>query len=145
MVRLAAVLFVLWTSVAAADYRITRDHGGYVEDYKTRYAKIRDSGERVIIDGICNSACTLVLGIVPLSRICVTPKASLGFHQAYYDKAWTFGLKITSDAGTEELLSYYPQPVKEWISRNGGLTLEMKQVRNGPELWEMISPCPEEF
>ena len=54
MVRLAAVLFVLWTSVAAADYRITRDHGGYVEDYKTRYAKIRDSGERVTIDDVCN-------------------------------------------------------------------------------------------
>jgi hypothetical protein len=145
MVRLAVILLILSTSVAAADYRITRDQGGFVEDYKTRYAKIRDSGERVIIDGVCNSACTLVLGIVPLSRICVTPKASLGFHQAYYDKVWTFGLKITSDAGTEELLSYYPQPVKEWISRNGGLTLEMKQVRNGPELWEMISPCPEEF
>jgi hypothetical protein len=145
MVRLAVILLILSTSVAAADYRITRDQGGFVEDYKTRYAKIRDSGERVIIDGVCNSACTLVLGIVPLSRICVTPKASLGFHQAYYDKVWTFGLKITSDAGTEELLSYYPEPVKEWISRNGGLTLEMKQVRNGPELWEMISPCPEEF
>jgi hypothetical protein len=50
-----------------------------------------------------------VLGIVPLSRICFTPKASLGFHQAYYEKVWTFGLKITSDAGTDELLSYYPR------------------------------------
>ncbi len=145
MVRLAAVLFVLWTSVAAADYRITRDHGGYVEDYKTKYAKIRDRGERVIIDGICNSACTLVLGIVPLNRICVTPKASLGFHQAYYDKAWTFGLKITSYAGTAELMSYYPQSVKDWISRNGGLTPEMKRVKNGPELWAMVDPCPDEF
>jgi hypothetical protein len=145
MVRLVGILLVLSTSVAAADYRITRDHGGYVEEYKTRYAKIRDSGERVIIDGICNSACTLVLGIVPLNRICVTPKASLGFHQAYYDKAWTFGLKIMSDAGTEELMSYYPAPVKKWISRNGGLTPEMKRVKNGPELWAMISPCPDEF
>ena len=132
MARLAAILFILSTSVAAADYRITRDLGGFVEDYKTRYAKIRDSGERVIIDGVCDSACTLVLGIVPLSRICVTPKASLGFHQAYYDKVWTFGLKIMSDAGTEELLSYYPPPVKDWISRKGGLTPELKRVRNGP-------------
>ncbi len=43
--------------------------------------KARDRKERVIIDGICNSACTLVLGIVPLNRICVTPRASLGFHR----------------------------------------------------------------
>ena len=83
---LCSVLLLLLGGPAFADLRITRDHGGYVDQYKARYAKLRDSGERVIIDGICNSACTLVLGIVPLNRICVTPKASLGFHQAYYDK-----------------------------------------------------------
>jgi hypothetical protein len=82
---------------------------------------------------------------VPLNRICVTPKASLGFHQAYYDKAWTFGFKVISDSGTADLMSYYPKPVKEWISRNGGLTPEMKRVKNGPELWTMIDPCPGEF
>src|SRR4029453_15392361 len=101
MWRLAAILLVLSTSAAAAEYRITRDHGGLVEDYKAKYVQIRDRGERVVIDGICNSACTLVLGIVPLSRICVTPKASLGFHQAYYDKVWTFGFKNTSPDATD--------------------------------------------
>ena len=93
---------------AHADYRITRDFGGLVEQYKAKYAQIRDRGERVIIDGICNSACTLVLGIVPLNKICVTPKASLGFHAAYYDTAYTFGIKVTSYAGTDDLMSYYP-------------------------------------
>jgi hypothetical protein len=142
---LAAIALVLSTSAASAEYRITRDHGGLVEDYKAKYAQIRDSGERVVIDGVCNSACTLVLGIVPLNRICATPKASLGFHQAYYDKAWTFGFKIISDTGTADLMSYYPKPVKDWINRNGGLTPEMKRVKNGPDLWAMIDPCPEEF
>ena len=145
MRRLAAILLVLSTSAAAADYRITRDHGGLVDQYKTKYAQIRERGERVIIDGICNSACTLVLGIVPLNRICVTPRASLGFHQAYYDKAWTFGIKFTSDAGTADLVSYYPRPVKDWINRNGGLTPDMKRVKNGPDLWAMLDPCPDEF
>ena len=145
MRRLAAILLALSTSAAAADYRITRDHGGLVDEYKAKYAKIRDRGERVIIDGICNSACTLVLGIVPLNRICVTPKASLGFHQAYYDRAWSFGFKVTSYAGTADLVSYYPQSVKDWISRNGGLTPEMKRVKNGPDLWTIVDPCPDEF
>ncbi len=77
---------------ARADLHITRDHGGYVEEYKAKYKRVREKGERVIIDGICNSACTLVLGIVPMNKICVTPRASLGFHQAYYDKAFTFGI-----------------------------------------------------
>ena len=118
---------LLWSPSARADYRITRDHGGLVDQYKYKYAMIRDRGERVIIDGICNSACTLVLGIVPLNRVCVTPRASLGFHMAYFDKATTFGVKVTSYAGTVDLMSYYPETVKEWISRHGGLTSEMKK------------------
>jgi hypothetical protein len=130
---------------ARAELHITSDHGGYVEEYKARYKKIRDRGERVIIDGICNSACTLVFGIVPMNRICVTPRASLGFHQAYYDKAFTFGIKITSTEGTSELMSYYPNTVKDWIRRNGGLTTEMKKIRNGLELWKIVDPCPDEW
>jgi hypothetical protein len=147
MRRLAfLVLVALVASTAAqAEYRITRDHGGLVDEYKTKYADIRDRGERVVIDGICNSACTLVLGIVPLNRVCVTPRASLGFHQAYYDKSLTFGVKVTSYAGTADLMSYYPETVKSWIARQGGLSTDMKKVKNGPELWAIVDPCPDDF
>lgn len=130
---------------AAADYRITRDHGGLVEQYKAKYARIRDRGERVIIDGICNSACTLVFGIVPLNRICVTPRASVGVHEAYLDKRWTGGIRVASAEGTADLVSYYPAPLMTWIRRRGGLTPEMKHLRNGQDLWAVIDPCPEEF
>jgi hypothetical protein len=139
------LLFVAAATPARAQLHITRDHGGYVEEYKAKYKRVRDTGERVIIDGICNSACTLVLGIVPLNKICVTPKASLGFHQAYYDKAFTFGIKVTSAEGTSDLMSYYPDTVKDWIRRNGGLTTDMKKIKNGVELWKIIDPCPEEW
>jgi hypothetical protein len=143
---LAPVLLLgLATLPARADLHITRDHGGYVEEYKAKYARIRDRHERVIIDGICNSACTLVFGIVPMNKICVTPRASLGFHQAYYDKAFTFGIKVTSSEGTSDLMSYYPDTVKEWIRRNGGLTTEMKKIKNGEDLWKIVDPCPEEW
>ena len=138
-------LALLVAAPARADLHITRDHGGYVEEYKARYKRIRDRKERVIIDGICNSACTMVFGIVPMNKICVTPKASLGFHQAYYDKAFTFGIKITSSDGTSDLMSYYPDTVKDWIRRNGGLTTEMKKIKNGEDLWKIVDPCPEEF
>ena len=139
------VIALLWCGPAFAELRIARDFGGFVEEYKAKYAKVRDRGERVIIDGICNSACTMVFGIVPMNKICVTPRASLGFHLAYYDKAWTFGMKVTSAEGTSDLMSYYPQPVKAWISRNGGLTNEMKKIKNGSDLWQIVDPCPEEF
>jgi hypothetical protein len=142
----ALLLLVLPAATPAhAVLRITSDHGGYLSEYKAKYERIRDRHERVIIDGICNSACTLVFGIVPLSRVCVTPRASLGFHEAYYDKAFTFGIKVTSAEGTSDLMSYYPQPVKDWIRRNGGLTTEIKQIKNGVDLWKTADPCPEAF
>ena len=139
------LLSLLAIAPARAELHITRDHGGYMLEYKAKYERIRDRHERVIIDGICNSACTLVFGIVPPNKICVTPRASLGFHQAYYDKAFTFGIKITSAEGTEQLMSYYSEPVKDWIRHNGGLTPEMKKIKNGPEMWKIVDPCPEEF
>ena len=145
MRALAAVLLVASAVPALADYRITRDFGGDVEEYKAKYARLRDAGERVIIDGICNSACGLVLGIVPLNRICATPRASVGFHQAYFDKRWTAGIRVTSYAGTAELMAIYPQGVKNWIEQHGGLTADMKHLNNGSELWTVIDPCPEEF
>ena len=141
-------LFVLLLTVAApasAEVRITGDLGGHVDQYKAKYARIRDQGERVIIDGVCNSACTLLLGIVPPQQICVTPRASFGFHQAYYDKRWTAGVRVTSIAGTGELLSIYPKPVKDWITRQGGLSAHMKYLKNGADLWAIVDPCPEAF
>jgi hypothetical protein len=132
------VLSLVAVTPAHALLHITRDHGGYVEEYKDKY-------KRVVIDGICNSACTLVFGIVPMNKICVTPRASLGFHQAYYDKAFTFGIKVTSLEGTSDLMSYYPDTVKDWIRRNGGLTTEMKKITNGAELWKIVDPCPDDW
>ena len=48
-------------------------------------------------------------------------------------------------SGTADLLTYYPPPVKDWIRRNGGLTTEMKKIKNGGELWKIVDPCPEEW
>ena len=138
-------LLCLTSIPAAADLRITRDHGGEVDKYKAKYKRIRDTGERVIIDGICNSACTLVLGIVPRNKICVTPRASLGFHEAYTVVNWPIKQKMASASGTRDLMSYYPEPVLDWIERVGGLTPKMKHVKNGPDLWAMLLPCPEEW
>jgi hypothetical protein len=129
-------------SASAADYRITRDYGGVVDEYKSKYAAIRDRGDRVVIDGPCDSACTLVLGIVPLDRICVTPRARLGFHMAYYEQPAADGTKVLSHEGTADVMSYYPETVKQWLSRHGGLSSEMKKIKNGPELWAIVNPCP---
>ena len=130
---------------AGADYRIKKDYGGFLDRYKLKYAAIRDRGERVIIDGECNSACTLVLGIVPLKRICVTPRARLGFHTAFIDTRFTAGIRVTSYWATADMLAYYPETVKKWIYRHGGLSADMKTLKSGPKLWAIVAPCPKEI
>ena len=42
-------------------------------------------------------------------------------------------------------MSVYPASVKSWIARHGGLTPQMKRLKNGAELWAIIDPCPDEF
>jgi hypothetical protein len=44
-----------------------------------------------------------------------------------------------------ELMSYYPDRVRDWIRRNGGLTTDLKKIKNGIDLWKIVDPCPQEF
>jgi len=82
-----------------------------------------------------------VFGIVPLNRVCVTPRAILGFHEAYYEQGLYLrhqGHQRGGHVGPDVLL---PQPVKDWIRRNGGLTTEMKKMKNGVDLWRSSIPA----
>ncbi|MEG6508905.1 hypothetical protein V6C03_07975 [Methyloligella sp. 2.7D] len=83
---------------------------------------IRDSGKRMMIDGDCFSACTLVAAIVPPQRICVTERARLGFH-AIKTKS---GRRRSTNAGiTAAIFKMYPAEIQSWRRRNGGLTEQM--------------------
>ena len=79
-VGVVVVLAVFAVFPALADVRIVSSPGGAVDAYRAAFARVRQSGERVIIDGPCLSACTLVLSTIPRNRICVTRRAVLGFH-----------------------------------------------------------------
>jgi hypothetical protein len=141
--RLAAVFFgavlaALSVSSASAVVRITGDTGGQIGPYLEQLVAIRESGQRVIIDGPCLSACTLVLGVIPRERICVTPRARLGFHAAWnHDQN---GQPATNRGGTQLLMAVYPQRVKNWIAKRGGLTRNMKFL-SGRELASMYPTC----
>jgi hypothetical protein len=142
---IACAALALWSSSAIAEYRIIRDFGGPIAEYKLKYAALRDRGDRVIIDGVCNSACTLVLGMIPHDRICATPRASLGFHMAYYEPSTPDGAKVVSYVGTADFMAHYPDSVKAWLQRQGGLTPQAKKLSSGPELWAIVDRCPEEL
>ncbi len=135
---LCAALAALWTTPASADMVITTDSGGSINQYAQRYAAARDSGKRVVIDGLCLSACTIALGIMPRGRVCATNNALLGFHAAWKPNA--AGGRTNSAAHTQRLSEYYPAGVRHWIARNGGLSSEMIFL-HGRELRAFVPPC----
>ena len=57
IVLLAAAITALTFASANATVRITDDMGGLMTEYASRFADIRSSGEKVVIDGPCYSAC----------------------------------------------------------------------------------------
>jgi hypothetical protein len=137
-VLLAAVLLLANVLTSHAAVRIVHDRGGRIGTYINKYERLRWSGESVVIDGLCASACTIVLGEVPHDKICVTSRATLGFHAA-----WDFGANgrtITDREATMMLYSMYPMPVQRWIAARGGLTPQMIFLR-GKTLLAMYKPC----
>src|ERR1700748_3699937 len=102
-----AALF-LFTGIGAshAMVRISDDRGGRIGTYVDKYQDIRSSGETVVIDGLCASACTIVLGAVPHDKIFVTSRASLGFHAAWDPGAG--GRPVTNIEATHMLYEMYP-------------------------------------
>ena len=102
---------------------------------------LRQSGERIVIDGPCYSACTLVLSTIPRSRICVTHRAILGFHAP----------RLVDEYGQEYLVpevrsvvaAAYPAPIRNWLRRHGGLT-QRPDLSTRTGAYDLISALPVE-
>ena len=134
---IAAALSAAMTP-APAEIRILASPGGQVGPFLDLFDRVRESGERVVIDGPCLSACTLVLMTVPEERICVTRRAVLGFHAARsIDRR---GRIYSEPEASRAVLESYPPPVRDWISRRGGLTSRMLLLR-GRELAAIYPRC----
>jgi len=133
-----AALAALTVTSASATMRIAEDRGGQIGQYLQAFASVRSSGESVVIDGNCLSACTLVLGLVPRERICATERARLGFHAAWMPDR--DGRPVTSPLGTQALWSIYPASVRRWINQHGGLSRKMIFMQ-GNELNGIVPSC----
>jgi hypothetical protein len=133
-----AAVAALSVTSASATMRIAEDRGGQIGQYLQAFATVRSSGESVVIDGNCLSACTLVLGLVPRERICATQRARFGFHAAWMPDH--DGRPVTSPLGTQALWSIYPASVRRWINRHGGLSRKMIYLQ-GHELDGIVASC----
>jgi hypothetical protein len=137
-ILLAATLLFTGVHASHAVVRITDDHGGRIGSYLDKYQKLRTSGETIIIDGYCASACTIVLGMVPRDKICVTSHANFGFHAAW--DLDTNGRQVPNPGATRSLYSMYPAQVRHWIAARGGLKPQVIFLQ-GEDLMRMYRPC----
>jgi hypothetical protein len=138
--RLIVVAAVLFAAIlpAQAEVRILASPGGEVGAFVELFDRVRQSGERVVIDGPCLSACTLVLMTIPEDRICVTRRAVLGFHAARsIDRR---GRMYAEPEASRAVEAAYPAPVRNWIARRGGLTSRLLLLR-GRELAAIYPRC----
>ena len=134
-----AIASALITSVAYAEVRVTNDPGVEITSYVTKFENLRASGERLVIDGPCLSACTLFTAFLPRQQVCITPRAILGFHAAsYYDDASRS--LVPTRTGTRLVMRLYPQSIRNWIMRHGGLTPRIIGLR-GSELASLYDTC----
>jgi hypothetical protein len=126
---LIAALFGLFSMPATAEtIEVFDNHGGRVADYNARWAGLAARGVNVRIVGPCQSACTVLLGHIPRSRICVTPSASFGFHLARLESA------------TKTLWNAYQADIRAWIKARGGLTKDFIWMR-APDTYRFFRKC----
>ena len=119
---------VISVSVQAETIDVSDNHGGSVAAYNARWTELARQGVNVRIVGPCQSACTVLLGRIPRSRICVTPEASFGFHLAH-----------RADA-TATLRSAYSADITSWINAHGGLTQDFIWMR-APDTYRYFKKC----
>ena len=112
---LTFLLLFLTVAHAKADIVITdEDPGGNVGTYAMWWQRIADSGDKVVVDGECISACTYMLNLIKPENVCLTERALFGIHQARLMDEETGNAALTDRM--ENL--YYPVWFRQWIAAN---------------------------
>lgn len=133
VIALAAVAIALlsggWTT-----HVVRQRPGGDIVAHVAEFVQWQKHSDRVVIDGACESACTLMLGIVQRDRICATPRGVFGFHSAMRDEKYSL-------EGTRFMWFFYEPDVRAALARHG-----WPAVSNHPDIvpisaTELVSYC----
>jgi hypothetical protein len=126
---LAAILALVPSLASAETIDVSDDLGGLVYFYQMRWEKLAARKVNVRISGRCTSACTILMGYIPRQDICVTDHGSFGFHLA------------TMQFATDELWKAYPDDIRAWITKNGGLKFIEIMWLQAPEIFHFFKKC----
>jgi hypothetical protein len=117
---LLGALIVAATAVEVSNHAsplvISANFGGSIATYMEDYAQVRHAKTEIKLEDVCISACTMVLGLIPLDRVCADKRALFGFHSA-----WVMGPfgPVFSREGTRMVWNLYPKSVQEELVKRG--------------------------
>jgi hypothetical protein len=149
VLALALPLFWLWqfqkdmeaiADIAIAAFgplqKIYDDPGGNAGDHWNLYRFFAYRNAKYEVLGRCSSACTLVLGAIDPSNICVGPEASFRFHQAR-DEEPPNTIRVET---TQWMVDQMPPDIRAWIEKKGGvknIPADDFWVLGPSEIWAM--------
>lgn len=118
---------------------ITEDHGGHVRDYGAQAIVYLGERREIRIKGLCNSACTMALG---LPTVCVYRAARLGFHlpRIEYGAPFPSTTIVPDSPEARALWMIYPGGLQ---SKLGALTANMRYLSGSEAIAAGIRACPE--
>jgi hypothetical protein len=117
---------------------ITADKGGSIPSYERKFFGVGTENTRWVVDGYCNSACTMVLGT---GRVCATPRARFNFHAGYY-KYFGYWNVITRQ-WTYQMYQHYPDDVKSWVDEHHAMDQIRLTTMQQPEAASYVPSCRE--
>ena len=120
-----ALLLMVSTSAMAAGSSSDYGMGGQFARFDPVVAQYNSSGELFRIEGHCQSACTLFLGI---RNVCVEPNAQLLFHAGHYRAR-----SITAKS-TNHMLAAYKPGLRQYLVSNHHMDTLAFHTISGQEL-----------
>lgn len=97
---------------------IQHDEGGEVSKYEQREREWAAQGRRIIVRGLCGSACTVYL---KSPYLCAEPTAVFAFHESHFQRG-ELGSASADPESNSYMLRWYSRPIREFIASQGGLT-----------------------
>ena len=97
---------------------ISGDSGGQIVSYAMRVASYKRSRTLVKFNGRCDSACTLFMGL-PSHQTCISSGAYFRFHSPSAQS------QRSARIAQIYMMRKYPGWVRNWISRNNGLSRQL--------------------
>lgn len=115
---------------------IRHDEGGEVSKYAQRERAWEAQGRRIIVRGLCGSACTIYL---KSPYLCAEPTAQFAFHASHLQQG-KLGAPVDDPESNSYMLQWYPSRIKEFLSSQGGLTTTPIFLE-GRWMQQLVPPC----